>query len=384
MKRGKRLLAAGLTLALCLTMLCALPVRAVEVTFTAVNDSVLKLSADTMPIWSDGVLYTPYTTFDAAYNGVNWDIECIYTKGGNMVTVMDLERRKFLEFNLREGSCCDGLTGEQFEPGAIIRNGQPYLPVRTVCAFFELSYSYREIDQGSLLRIKNEDVVLNDRIFVEAAVNVLELRLQAYHQSQNAGTAQEPDVNVTVPSAPEREDELSVATYLALRCEREEEIPALLSVLEGRGVKALFLVTPEIARQRGDLIVWMLGSGHSVGLLAQGETLEQTRRILEEGSRVLEEQAFVRTTVAGVPAEYLETLEQEGWVCWNATLELTPGDNDGPGYFARRTISRLDGRTRSTYLSLDAGENTLRILPTLLARLEEAGYDLAVPLETRL
>lgn len=385
MKRGKKLFAAGVTLALCLTILFSLPVRAAEVTFTAVNDSVLKLSADTMPVWSDGVLYTPYTTFDAAYNGVNWDIECIYTKGGSMVTVMDLERRKFLEFNLRDGTSCDGLTGETFAHGAITRNGQPYLPVRTVCDFFDLNYSYRDIEQGSLLRIKNEDVVLGDRIFVEAAVNVLELRLQAYLQSQNPGTPQEqPDVSVVIPPEPEQEDEQRVNTYLALRCEAAEEIPALLSVLEARGVHAVFFVTPELARQRGDLISWMLGAGHSVGLLAEGESLEQTRELLERGSRGLEQQAFVRTTVASVPTEYRETLEQEGWVCWNGTLELRPGDNDGPSYFARRTLNQLNGRTRSTYLSLEAGSNTLRVLPTLLKRLEEEGFDLAVPLETHL
>ncbi|MBQ8801249.1 MAG: hypothetical protein IJZ52_03050 [Clostridium sp.] len=384
MKLGKRTLAGAAALCLCLSMLFTLPARAAEVTFTAINDSVLKLTDESMPIWSDGVLYTPYTTFDAAYNGVNWDIECIYTKGGNMVTVMDIDRRKFLEFNLREGTSCDGLSGEEFSHGAIIRNGQPYLPVRTVCDFFGLSYSYREVDQGSLLRIKNEDVVLNDRVFMEAAVNVLELRLQAYNQSQNQSVPQEPETSVVSPSVPEPENEQSVATYLAVRCEQDTEIPAMLSVLEGHGVHALFLVTPEIARQRGDLIVWMLGAGHSVGLLAEGESLEQTRSLLEVGSRALERQACVRTTVAGVPTDYRETLEAEGWVCWNDTLELKPGDNDGPSYFSRRTLNQLSGRTRSTYLSLEAEENALRILPTLLGRLEEEGFDLALPLETRL
>ena len=384
MKRGKRILAGAAALCLCLSMLFTLPARAAEVTFTAVNDTVLRLTDESMPIWSDGVLYTPYTTFDAAYNGVNWDIECIYTKGGNMVTVMDLDRRKFLEFNLREGTCCDGLSGESFLHGAVIRNGQPYLPVRIVCDFFDLSFSYQEIEQGSLLRIKNEDVVLNDRIFVEAAVNALELRLQAYNQSQNPGSSQEPGTSTTIPSVPEPEDEQSVATYLAVRCEREAQIPSILSVLEEHDVHVLFFVTPEIARQRGDLIVWMLGAGHSVGLLAEGESLEQTRKLLAEGSLALEQQAFVRTTVASVPTEYRETLEAEGWVCWNGTLELRPGDNDGPSYFSRRTLNQLSGRTRSTYLSLVAGENALRVLPTLLRRLEEEGFELAVPLETRL
>lgn len=400
MKRGKRMFSAAAALAMCLSMLFTLPAHAAEVTFTAVNDSVLKLTDETMPVWSDGILYTPYTTFDAAYNGVNWDIECLYTKGGIMVTVMDLERRKFLEFNLREGTVCDGLTGESFAHGAITRNGQPYLPVRVVCDYFGLNYSYREVEQGNLLRIKNEDVVLNDRVFVEAAVNVLERRLQSYNQSrtpnqnqnqsqsqttpQNPPVPQNPESNVVQPPVTKPENEQSVATYLAVRCRQDAQIPDLLGMLEEQNVRALFLVTPEIALQRGDLIVWMLGAGHSVGLLADGESLEDTKVLLNEGNRALEQQAFTHTTVADVPKEYRETLEKEGWICWDSTLHLEPGDNDGPNYFFRRTLNQLKGRTRPTYLALEAGDNALRVLPTMLKKLGEEGFTLTVPLETRL
>ena len=56
MKLGKRTLAGAAALCLCLSMLFTLPARAAEVTFTAINDSVLKLTDESMPIWSDGVL----------------------------------------------------------------------------------------------------------------------------------------------------------------------------------------------------------------------------------------------------------------------------------------------------------------------------------------
>lgn len=384
MRPGKKLIAALVTLAICLTILIPMPARAAEITFTAINERVLALNADTMPIWSGDELYVPYTTFDATENGMRWSISCSYARTSGMITVFDIDQRMFLEFDLREGTCHDGLTGEEFSPGAILRGSRPYLPVKVVCDYFDLDYSYREISQGNLLRIKNEDVVLSDSKFVDAATNALNLRLREYNQQNMVET---PETTPTVPDDPgqNREDEeLSVDTYLAFRCEEAGQIANLLYMLESRGVHALFFVTPEVAQQRGDLILWMLGAGHSVGLLAQGETPEETGQILAQGSRALEQQAFLRTTVACVPEEQRDELEQEHWICWDGTLDLTPGDGDGPSYFARRTLGRLNGRTRTTYLSLSVNANTLRVLPTLLTQLEEAGYNLTLPLETRL
>ena len=128
----------------------------------------------------------------------------------------------------------------------------------------------------------------------------------------------------------------------------------------------------------------ILGSGNSVGILAQGESGEQTRMLLEQGRKALAEQVFFSTNVAFVPKELREELEQEGWICWNSTLDLTAEDNSGSNYFARQTLTKLGNRTRDTYLSLNGSNNTVRILPTLLRNLDEKGFELELPLETRL
>ena len=57
-------------LALVLTLLVALlntAQAAGNIYLTAVNESVLELTSDTMPTWSGGVLYVPYTVFDSSY-----------------------------------------------------------------------------------------------------------------------------------------------------------------------------------------------------------------------------------------------------------------------------------------------------------------------------
>ena len=178
--------------------------------------------------------------------------------------------------------------------------------------------------------------------------------------------------------------DVSVPLYLAFRCEDAFSLELLLVMLETRKAHAVIFVTPELARERGDLMFWISGAGHTVGLMAEGANPDEITQSLAQGNRALEQEAFLRTTVVHAPAEYLSWLEREGWVCWNSTLDLIPGAGDTAGTFARSTVKRLEGRTKATYLSMQVSEHTLRVLPTLLAQLDEAGFELAVPLETRL
>lgn len=392
MKQARRICAAVLTAVLCLTILMPLPARAEGVCYTAINERVLQLSDDTMPIWSGDVLYAPYTSFDENVNGVPWGIECSYNKNSAVLTVYDIDKRSFLEFDLREGTCVDGLTGEAYKDGAILRGGRPYLPVKVVCTHFNLRYSYREIEQGSILRLKNDDVVLSDPKFLEAAVNVLDLRLKEYNQSKNPSevtpsvpsSPQEPTTQPTEQEQEQEPDTPSVDTYLALRCEDDEFLYSILTVLGDRREKCMFFLTPELAERRADLVIWMLGAGHSVGLLAQSDSLEETRALLEQGSRALADRAFFRADAVLVRPEHREALEKEGWVCWNSTLELAPRETDGANYFSRKVIGQLSGRTRTTWLSIGADANTLRVLSTMLGELEKGGFVIRLPLEPRL
>ena len=285
MKTKSWIWVAMLSVLLCLGILGPFSARAEGVCFTAVNERVLQLSADTMPIWSNDVLYAPYTTFDGNVNGVAWGIQCSYNKNSGILTVYDMDKRSFLEFDLREGTCIDSVTGAEYAQGAILRGGRPYLPVKTVCTHFGLRYTYREIEYGNILRLKSDDVVLSDKNFLDAAVNVLELRLKEYNQSQNpAPTEPAPPAPVTpqkpvVPEQPPQEIP-TVDTYLAVRCEDADFLSAVLAVLGDREEKCMFFLAPELIETRADLVIWILGAGHSVGLLAQADTPEDRKSVV--------------------------------------------------------------------------------------------------------
>lgn len=388
MTTKRRWLIRLLALVFCLGLAVPLPISAADLYFTSVNDTVLPLTADTMPIWSGNVLYVPYTVFDSTTNGgIKLGIDTVsYSQKENAITLYNT--RQFLRFDLNNGTCQNDITGETYNAKAIMRNGKPYLPVKTVCYFFGLTYSYNTISQGYLVRIKSDAVVLSDPDFIEAAGNLINIRLRAYNQSLNP-TPSTTSPN-TPPQTPVPSDNSSsaadVRTYLAFRCTDGSSAgtAAILDALDSGGVYALFLFTPTALRQESDTVRRILGTGHSVGLLAEGADLAETRALLEEGNRLLEQTVHARTTVAYVPQDQRAALGAEGWVCWNETYQLTVSETAGASTFAANTLRRLAGRTKATYLTLDGSSAAGRVLPTLLRQLKSSHFVVSIPMETRI
>lgn len=388
MKQKGRLAAWLVAAALCLGLFLPTPALAADLYFTSINDSVTHLTADTMPVWSGGILYVPYTVFDPSTNTIRVDLglTATYSRSSNTVSLYTLG--KILTFDLNSGTCRDDMTGEIYLARAIMRNGRPYLPLVTVCNFFGLGYSYNAISQGYLVRIKNSAAVLDDAKFIDAAGDLINRRLREYNQSLAPAPDPTPsNPGVVTPPPDVKDDPVSpadVRTYLAFRCEDGEGVSAVLDALDSGGFYALFLFTPQVLEQKEDLVRRILGTGHSVGLLAEGASPEETRALLEQGLSLLEQTAHVRTTVACVPKEQRLQLEGEGWVCWDETMALSPSESVGPNTFASSTLKRLSGRTASTYLTMEGDGNTARVLSSLTRHLNNNHFLISIPMETRL
>ena len=381
MKKFRRLLCLPLIAALCLGLMVPLPAQAADIYFTSVNDRLLPLTADTMPTWSEGVLYVPYTVFDSRATEANLGLSSSYSKGENQVTIYKL--RQFLQFDLNNGTCRDGITGESYQAHAIMRNGIPYVPVGTVCRFFGLEYSYTTIAQGYLVRIKNDAVILSDSKFIDGASNLINRRLREYNQSIAPDTDPVPVIPPTVTEE-EEEDPSDVRVYLAFRCQEREGLEEILDALDDAGVCALFLMTPQLLEEESALVRRMLASGHSVGLLAEGDSLEETRQLLLQGNEFLERTLCLRTTLTCVPKDQRSALEEEGWVCWSETMALAPTATVGVNTFAANTLNRLEKRTWDTYVTMEGDANAARVLPTLLRQMKNSHFVVSIPLETRL
>ncbi len=389
---GARRRLAGLLLAavLCTGMFLPIPAGAADLYFTALNDSITPLTSATMPFWSGGSLYVPYTVFDASLNEISVDLGLRVSYNNRISNMIVLyNNARILSFDLESGTCKDEMTGTTYSSRAIMRNGRPFLPLGMVCSFFGLTYSYTSLSavpQGYLVRVKSGDVSLPDAQFIDAAGNLINIRLREYTQSLSAAESAAPGASSSggtvgpgnsIPSS-------SVPTYLAILCPGAQGVDSALSALGGDNRYGVFFLTPQLIEQEGELVRRILGTGHSVGILAQGDSPDHTRQLLERGGRALERAAWGRTTLAYVPAGQQPALEAEGWVCWEETLLLSPSASVSPSSFASSALRRLEGRARNTYLTLEGGADGARVLPALLRQLASEHFVVSIPMETKL
>ena len=406
----QRMIAFFCTLCLCLTLF--VPSRAAgEVCFTAVNDTVLSLTAGSMPVWSGGVLYVPYSVFDAGTTGISLGTSSIYNKNNGTVSVFNV--RQMIVFHIEKGTCIDQHSGNSIAARAILRNGKAYLPAAKVCSLFGMSApSYLSTDYGDLVRIKNEDAALSDPQFIDAASNAMNNRLKDYHQSlvlaqptpmptpspvtpTPAPVTPTPSVNPTVPvtptpsvtpsvSKPDTEPELpAIPTYLAFRCETGEACDAILQTMEQYRVAGLFFFPADEIEHRGGLIRRLLGTGHQVGILAEGDSVEDTLALLEQGSQALDTVAHTRTYFSLVPSTHRQSARVQGWICWNESVNAIP-DGRRTAYSHVQNTLRALPKKGSAYLTLDDSQHTANLMNTLINQLQSRKYIPNIPRENRL
>ena len=379
----RRLPALICALALCLGL--SGPASAAgDVYFSVVNDSMITLSDSTMPVWSGGVLYAPHSVFDGTNStGIGFGLNFSYNRDTGIASLFTTQQ--ILTFDLNRGISYDYISGTPLKGRAILRNGRPYLPVGLVCSFFGLSYSVISIPEGHIVRVKNSAVSLSDAAFVDAASNLISRYLREYNQSQQSpptpGVRPPTSSEGDAPLQEEPEDTGGTQVYLGFRCDDTQGLAQVLDALDASNKTGVFFFPPDELEREDDLLYRILGSGHSVGLLAAAAT----RRLLEEGSRTLERVGYVRTALALVPEGQRSALQEEGWVCWNETVNAIPaGSRASASSHANTVIRKIGSRRGSAYLTLDAGTESARILPTLLQRLGSRSYPVSVPLETRL
>lgn len=376
----KRILA--LFCALCLLWGLSAPIHATgEVCFTAINITVLPLTSDTMPVWYGGVLYVPHTVFDAGSTGVSLGISSAYNRDRSTVSVFSLNG--MLVFDLKSNTCRNQHTGELLSHTAIMRNNRPYLPAEQVCGFFGLNPpSYFATSYGYVVRITGQDQRLSDSAFADAGSEVLRIRLRDYNQSltpapEESPGQQRPEVT------PQPVEETQIPVCLAFRCDAGEAA-AILDKLDQGGAAGLFFFPPEAIARQGALMRRILGTGHSVGILAQGGDSEQVRAILAQGSLALETVAHTRTYYALTGLGDNAALQQVGWLCWSGGVEVIPDGSKSAYNLAQQTARALPKNTSLARLLLDDSQYTVDAMRYLLGQLSDRQYTVTIPRETLL
>lgn len=365
-------------------LLCALVMLLAEVPyaratgtlyFTAVNETVLELSDATMPFQSGGVLYVSSNMFSDKELGISYSnntvtqIVTLYTAGGALL------------FDLRRGTATDG-QGRAMPHGAIVRSGRVFLPVEMVAEFFGLAFSNSPVALGNVVRLRSEDSVLNDRLFLDAAESLLEYRFEQYEkakaQGENPGNTQQPGGNTQPggndtpdPPTPPTRDEREV--YLSFRA--AENTGELLDVLAEAEAKGAFYFTAEQLTGNTSLLRRVLIAGHSVGLAVtcgEGETdpLEQLRQANALLWRLTGYKTRLCILENGTAADR-DAAAAAGYCCLQADVDRSSAgltENNAGGLYT--AIHNQSGDIVTVWLG---GNVTAAGLGKFLAEAEEAG-----------
>lgn len=356
--RLRRLGAWGMSLLL-LVCLSGRPGRAASsgVYFTAANDQLLDLNDETMPFYSNGVLYVSSRIFEESDLG---DLGVSYARSSSLGLAMLYSGTLDLRFDLA-GQVAYDKQGNLYSGYAIERGGVVFFPLNLVCRYFGLTWTYTETDMVPLIRVKSSSVILSDSDFVYAATRLMRDRYDEYGRTTPSRPSTDPGPTQEEPPIQAAEGQ---KVYLLFDGQDAAEV---LPELED--VQATFLLTGE-QMEDGDLLRALVAGGHAVALRIQGETEEDAAGELRRGQEALWRAACSRLELAWYDGEADLTALFTEQGCVPVRAQLSAGREQA------MSLLRAVGQRRED-VSLYWGGGNLAALPDVLEGLKEGRYHIS-------
>ena len=208
MTRRKRLLSLLLSVLMLCTLLPPRASAAPTLYFTAVNDRMCDLNDETMPFWQNGLLYVAGATVDGPD-----DLGIRYSYNQEKSVAILYKGQRVLYCDLTAGTMENNRAGEQYAGSPIVRSGMVFFPITALAKMFDLKYSSTKIAYGYLLRIRDDNAVLSDEYFIDAATDPIQKRYAQYeraHAAAESGAARNAPAGRYAHAA-RRSDGLSAA-----------------------------------------------------------------------------------------------------------------------------------------------------------------------------
>lgn len=367
MTRGKRLLSLLLSVLMLCTLLPPRASAAPTLYFTAVNDRMCDLSDETMPFWQNGLLYVAGATVDGPD-----DLGIRYSYNQEKSVAILYKGQRVLYCDLTAGTMENNRTGEQYAGSPIVRSGIVFFPITALAKIFDLKYSSTKIAYGYLLRIRDDNAVLSDEYFIDAATDPIQKRYAQYERA-HAAAEQENETPAQVET-PVRRDDLTV--YLLLPAANGSMLTQLLSTLENYQSHATLLLTPELLESAGDGVRRAAATGNAVALCISAETADEALAQIERGNDALWRAASLRTRLV-----YLEsadkTLRAAVVGAGYCPITINTSDFTRSGTHWADTALKWAGRSTSVRLYLGAESGVSSALGTALSRLRAENCTIA-------
>ena len=360
MTRRKRLLSLLLSVLMLCTLLPPRASAAPTLYFTAVNDRMCDLNDETMPFWQNGLLYVAGATVDGPD-----DLGIRYLYNQEKSVAILYKGQRVLYCDLTAGTMENNRTGEQYTGSPIVRSGMVFFPITALAKMFDLKYSSTKIAYGYLLRIRDDNAVLSDEYFIDAATDPIQKRYAQYERAHAAAESEQPETPPPVDT-PTRRDDLTV--YLLLPAAEEAALTQLLSTLENYQSHATLLLTPELLESAGDGVRRAAATGNAVSLCISAETADEALAQIERGNDALWRAASLRTRLV-----YLEsadkTLRAAVVGAGYCPITINTSDFTRSGTHWADTALKWAGRSTSVRLYLGAESGVSSALGTALSRL---------------
>ena len=367
MTRGKRLLSLLLSVLMLCTLLPPRASAAPTLYFTAVNDRMCDLSDETIPFWQNGLLYVAGATVDGPD-----DLGIRYSYNQEKSVAILYKGQRVLYCDLTAGTMENNRTGEQYAGSPIVRSGMVFFPITALAKIFDLKYSSTKIAYGYLLRIRDDNAVLSDEYFIDAATDPIQKRYAQYERA-HAAAEQENETPAQVET-PVRRDDLTV--YLLLPAANGSMLTQLLSTLENYQSHATLLLTPELLESAGDGVRRAAATGNAVALCISAETADEALAQIERGNDALWRAASLRTRLV-----YLEsadkTLRAAVVGAGYCPITINTSDFTRSGTHWADTALKWAGRSTSVRLYLGAESGVSSALGTALSRLRAENCTIA-------
>ena len=367
MTRGKRLLSLLLSVLMLCTLLPPRASAAPTLYFTAVNDRMCDLSDETMPFWQNGLLYVAGATVDGPD-----DLGIRYSYNQEKSVAILYKGQRVLYCDLTAGTMENNRTGEQYAGSPIVRSGMVFFPITALAKIFDLKYSSTKIAYGYLLRIRDDNAVLSDEYFIDAATDPIQKRYAQYERA-HAAAEQENETPAQVET-PVRRDDLTV--YLLLPAANGSMLTQLLSTLENYQSHATLLLTPELLESVGDGVRRAAATGNAVALCISAGTADEALAQIERGNDALWRAASLRTRLV-----YLESADKtlRAAVVGAGYCPLTVNRSvfTSSGSYWADTALKWAERSGSVRLYLGAESGVSSALGTALSRLRAENCTIA-------
>lgn len=367
MTRRKRLLSLLLSVLMLCTLLPPRASAAPTLYFTAVNDRMCDLSDETMPFWQNGLLYVAGATVDGPD-----DLGIRYSYNQEKSVAILYKGQRVLYCDLTAGTMENNRTGEKYTGSPIVRSGMVFFPITALAKMFDLKYSSTKIAYGYLLRIRDDNAVLSDEYFIDAATDPIQKRYAQYERA-HAAAEQENETPAQVET-PVRRDDLTV--YLLLPAANGFMLTQLLSTLENYQSHATLLLTPELPESAGDGVRRAAATGNAVALRIDAATAAEALAQIERGNDALWHAASLRTRLV-----YLEsadkTLRAAVVGAGYCPITINTSDFTRSGTHWADTALKWAGRSTSVRLYLGAESGVSSALGTALSRLRAENCTIA-------